>query len=95
MFIPFIENSFKHGLNTQISHGYVHIFMEVEANDVHLYIENSKSESLPLQDHSRPSGGIGLVNVRRRLNLLYPDRYEFEIIDEPHRYAIDLKIELD
>ena len=64
MFIPFLENSFKHGLNTHLSHGFVNILLEVENQHIHFYIENSKSESLPTQTHKR-SCGIGLVNVKR------------------------------
>ena len=94
MFIPFLENSFKHGLNNQISKGFVTIILEVRPRAVHIFIENSKSETLPQQSHKR-SGGIGLVNVRRRLNLLYPDSYELNIHDNPMTYAVDLKINLD
>ncbi|MEL6864084.1 MAG: histidine kinase [Bacteroidota bacterium] len=94
MFIPFLENSFKHGLNNLISKGFVHIKLNVERRNVHFYIENSKAERLPLQTHRR-SGGIGLVNVRRRLNLIYPNQYILNITDKPNTYAIDLSIDLD
>lgn len=95
MFIPFLENSFKHGLNNQISHGFVDIKLDVSERSIHLYIENSKPESLPMPEHGRRSGGIGLVNVRRRLELLYPEKYELTIHDHPKTYGVDLQIELD
>ncbi len=94
MFIPFLENSFKHGLNNQLSQGFVNIKMDVGPRKVHFFIENSKAEAIPLQTHKR-SGGIGLVNVRRRLNLLYPNHYKLKIKDNPKTYAITLDIELD
>ena len=94
MFIPFLENSFKHGLNNHISTGYVNIHLHVEEQAVKFFIENSKPDTLPVQDHRR-SGGIGLVNVHRRLNLLYPDNYQLEIGDNPNSYAVTLQIELD
>ncbi len=94
MFIPFLENSFKHGLNNQISHGFVTIEMEVGERQVQFMIENSKPERLPVMEHRR-SGGIGLVNVRRRLNLLYPDHYTLQIMDNPNTYAVELAIDLD
>jgi two-component system LytT family sensor kinase len=94
MFIPFLENSFKHGLSNHLSPSYVEIKMHVEENQARFFIENSKPESLPRQEHRR-SGGIGLVNVNRRLNLLYPNRYELKINDTPSTYSVDLKIELD
>ncbi|MFK8104288.1 MAG: sensor histidine kinase [Saprospiraceae bacterium] len=93
MFIPFLENSFKHGLSNQIAHGFVNIYLDVQDKSVHLFIENSKPETLPLQEHKR-SGGIGLVNVRRRLNLLYPEQYELSIKDNPDSYGVNLIINL-
>lgn len=95
MFIPFLENSFKHGLSNQLKHGFVNIKMEVNDNTVDFYIENSKPESPPKQDHHRRSGGIGLVNVHRRLNLLYPEQYDLKISDTPKSYAVNLKLELE
>ena len=94
MFIPFLENSFKHGLNATISDGFVDIKLFVDHQNIHFYIENSKAESLPLQTHKR-SGGIGLVNVKRRLNIIYPNQHELKISDNPKTYTVELKIELD
>lgn len=94
MFIPFLENSFKHGLSNQIAKGFVNIRLLVEDKHIHFYIENSKPDQVPVQGHRR-SGGIGLVNVRRRLDLLYPDHYELSIDDNPNSYAVNLEMELD
>jgi two-component system, LytTR family, sensor kinase len=93
MFIPFLENSFKHGLNNQISQGFVSIKMDVKEQSVDFFIENSKAEKLPAIEH-RLSGGIGLVNVHRRLNLLYPDHYYLDIKDNPNTYVVNLKLDL-
>ncbi len=93
MFIPFLENSFKHGLSNQISTGFVNIRLTAMKDDIHFFIENSKPDTPPKQD-SRRSGGIGLVNVHRRLNLLYPNQYELEIVDSPKSYAVNLKLNL-
>jgi two-component system, LytTR family, sensor kinase len=93
MFIPFLENSFKHGLNNQIASGFVNIRLEVSELDVDFFIENSKPDTLPRQDNRR-SGGIGLVNIHRRLNLLYPGQYEIKIDDTPRVYTVKLKIKL-
>jgi len=93
MFIPFLENSFKHGLNTHISEGFVHIYLNIEEQHITFYIENSKAESLPTQTHKR-SGGIGLVNVKRRLNIIYPNHHQLEINDNPKTYGVELNIDL-
>jgi two-component system LytT family sensor kinase len=94
MFTPFLENSFKHGLSNHISKGFVHIQLKAEENSVHFHIENSKPESKPVQVHPR-SGGIGLVNLRRRLELVYPNRYQLHVDDNPNTYGVTMDIELD
>ncbi len=95
LFIPFLENSFKHGLNAQIQEGFVRIQLDIDSSYVRFFIENSKTDILPVRPESgRPSGGIGLVNVRRRLKILYPDRYDLRIENTPTTYAVTLDLEL-
>ncbi len=94
MFIPFIENSFKHGLKNQIHEGYVHITLDVKREQVHLNVVNSKAPTLPVRSGKR-SGGIGLVNVKKRLGLIYPKQHTLEIQDNPNDYVVDLTIDLD
>ena len=93
MFIPFLENSFKHGVNNQLADGYVKILLKILEDEVHFSIDNSKAEAAP-KPYGKKSGGIGLVNVKRRLNLLYPNSHELNIKDSPNNYYIDLKIKL-
>lgn len=95
MLIPFLENSFKHGVNANIKDGFVIATLNVKARSVHFILENSKGSQMPSQLHgNRPSGGIGLANVRRRLDLLYPDNYELNIRESPSTYAVHLDLEL-
>jgi len=94
MFIPFVENSFKHGISNQISAGYVNIFLEINKNEVNITIENSKTASMP-SPSGKKSGGIGLVNVKRRLDLLYPDKYDLNIDEDPNTYTVKLCIDLE
>ncbi|NRB65110.1 MAG: histidine kinase [Saprospiraceae bacterium] len=95
LFIPFLENAFKHGLNNHIDHGFVKAKMRIENRTVHFFIENTKAPVRPQPDPNRRSGGIGLVNVHRRLNLIYPERYDMKIDNNPNTYAVELTIELD
>ncbi|MEL7220507.1 MAG: histidine kinase, partial [Bacteroidota bacterium] len=94
LFIPFLENSFKHGLNTQLKNGFVNILLEVDDKHVDFQIENSKGQTV-LRPDNRPSGGIGLVNVRRRLDLIYPDRYELKVSNNPNTFSVHLTVNLD
>ena len=95
LFVPFLENSFKHGLNHHMhGGGFVRLHLAVHGNDLEFFIENSKAEGLPRQEHPR-SGGIGLANVRQRLEILYPGSYNLLIQDEPHRYSVTLQLQLN
>ncbi|MFK8162541.1 MAG: sensor histidine kinase [Lewinella sp.] len=95
MLIPFLENSFKHGVNANIKDGFVIATLNIEPRSVHFILENSKGSVMPTQVHgNRPSGGIGLVNVRRRLDLLYKDKFELNIRESPSTYAVHLDLNL-
>ena len=91
IFIPFVENCFKHGLSHQITEGFVNININIMEEEITLHIENSKAPSVPGSGEKK-SGGIGLVNVRRRLELLYPNYYELSVNDTPNTYQITLKL---
>jgi two-component system, LytTR family, sensor kinase len=93
IFIPFLENSFKHGLNHQLGDGYVHVIMKVLGNKLLLRILNSKPAQAP-QPFDKQSGGIGLVNVQRRLNLLYPNQYKLDIEDSDKEHIVELSLDL-
>jgi len=92
MFIPFLENSFKHGLSNQLKYGFVHILLRVDDKEVNFDITNSKPA---LHDPNYHRGGIGLKNVKRRLDILYPNQYSLQISDDPQTYSVNLQIQLD
>ncbi len=90
LFVPFLENSFKHGLNHTVNGaGFVRLKLNVQRDELEFVIENSKVPHIPRQNHAR-SGGIGMVNVRQRLQILYPEDHTLEILDEPNRYVVTL-----
>ncbi len=93
IFIPFLENSFKHGLNHQLGDGYVHVVMKVLDTKLLLRILNSKPNHSPVPTE-KTSGGIGLVNVQRRLNLLYPNQYKLDILDSDKEHIVELSLDL-
>jgi len=91
-FIPFLENSFKHGLNHQLEKGFVHIDLNISEKKVHFSIRNSKPEQMPLAPSKR-MGGFGLANVKQRLELIYPERHNLRVMVGPQAYEMDLEIE--
>lgn len=95
LFIPFLENSFKHGLNAQLNEGYVHIDLKIEKESIEMHLRNNKPGTKRHVIPGPRSGGIGLVNVRRRLDLMYPKQYTLKIDDAPNEYRVNLKLNLD
>lgn len=96
LILPFIENSFKHGANSQSDQVWISIQIDVHENQFVLEVENSKS----VDDSAEETGygykeGIGLKNVKRRLELLYGDRYTLQLFDEKTMFRIILKLQLD
>ncbi len=91
LFITFLENSFKHGLSHSIDSGYVAVFLQATKGELELNITNSKAQQ---KDPQFYSGGIGLVNVRRRLELLYPDAHELQFEEDAESFNVLLRLKL-
>ena len=90
LFIPFLENSFKHGVNSNIEAGWINIKLDEKAGELVFEIENNK----PAKPVKRGNeNGIGLQNVKRRLELIYPQKHELTICDAAS-YKTNLKISL-
>ncbi|WP_316751181.1 sensor histidine kinase [Pedobacter gandavensis] len=74
LFLPYIENAFKHGIST-LSPSEIRIAIKMNGQRLEMTVENSIfKEQGALAD---PYGGIGLANTKRRLDLLYPEKYTF------------------
>jgi hypothetical protein len=88
MLISFIENAFKHGISYQHD-SFVDMKACIDGDYLLFTCINSKAEK-PNQE----KGGVGLTNVRKRLDLLYDKRYKLDIKDEPDIYTVVLKLPL-
>jgi len=87
LIIPFVENAFKHGIS--YSHAStIHIHIKVFEKILTVYVEN------PLVENNSFAGGLGLKNVKRRLELLYPGRHTLGIEKKDHLNIVNLKIDL-
>ncbi len=93
LLMPFIENAFKHGINNQYDAGYVHISIQVNEGSLKLEVINSNSGKINSDVESK-AGGIGLLNVKRRLDILYPDDYFLKVDDQKDYYRVELKLKL-
>ena len=92
IFIPFIENSFKHSKIEDIEHGWIKIKIENTDSQLFFSIKNSLSK----EDYTKDKiGGVGLENVKRRLELLYPHSHKLNIKSSDNEFSVELTISLN
>lgn len=93
LFIPFIENCFKHGVWNDA--GMPEISIKLIIKDYQLYFEISNTVSPDPEGENISKGeGIGLKNVQRRLEILYPESHSLKIEEKDGKYIVILELEL-
>lgn len=90
LLIPFVENAFKHGLRNRQPAIVIHIRVSLKAVD--FSISNYIRKNTQVQESSYP--GLGISNIRRRLELLYPDRFTFQTGETEEMFKVKLHIAL-
>ncbi len=90
LLIPFVENAFKHISHYTERKNFVHIGMDKKESYFHFHISNSKDRHRSME----PRGGIGLANVKRRLELIYPAKYELQIKEDAEIFSVTLDIDV-
>lgn len=91
LFIPFVENAFKHGYIEKQGDSFISIVVQATSESIDLDIENSISMDIINKDEV---GGIGLDNVKKRLTILYPEKHELQIQESPQTFKVKLKLDL-
>ncbi|MFC2169476.1 sensor histidine kinase [Acidobacteriota bacterium] len=91
LLIPFVENAFKHGISLETP-SFVHMVLKVQ--DKHLEFSVKNSKHAPHSEDRESDEGLGLSNVQRRLDLLFPESHELKILDAKEVYDVHLLIEL-
>ena len=91
LLIPFLENAFKHGTSEQLEQAWMHVELSVQDTTLTFKVINSREAS---EHDTTYVGGIGLQNVRKRLQLLYADRHELRIIAKEETFMIVLTLAL-
>ncbi len=93
LLFPFIENAFKHGFAQHTENLWLEVKAEIRQHQLCFSVANSLSlHSRPLQ---QPAGGIGLQNVKRRLQLLYPNKHQLKVEQLPDKFTVRLLLQLD
>jgi hypothetical protein len=100
LFLPFVENSIKHGVSEALDKSWVCLHLHAEGPTLSFKLINSRDPdarashlngSNPLAPRSQASG-LGLLNVRRRLNLLYPGRHTIVLTPEDDTFLVSLTL---
>jgi hypothetical protein len=91
LLVPLIENCFKHGTSKMLDQPWINIQADLNENVLRIKLINGKPDHV--QSNGAPNG-IGLSNVKKRLELLYPGKYDFKILPEADLFVVALKLEL-
>jgi LytS/YehU family sensor histidine kinase len=92
LLLPFAENAFKHGSSHIIEQPWISLSVTIDEKVIRLKVVNGKASAHKLPE---ATSGIGISNVRKRLELIYPNKHVLEITDEEDVFIVNLKIELD
>lgn len=91
LFLPIIENGFKHGIKGDIEGAFIRIKLDIHATFLTLEVTNNKGQHEEAE-LEKPKG-IGLKNLRQRLALLYPGKHILEIKEDHQIFSVLLKLE--
>lgn len=91
LYITFIENCFKHGSFNDPELPWIHIFFKISDREISFSAENSKPQLIPPKV-AEGKNGIGLENVRKRLEILYKNNYSLNINESDTNYKVELNL---
>ena len=89
LMLPFLENAFKHGTSEQLEKPWLSVDIFVKGHNLRCKIANSKNEFVTVSEN-----GIGIQNVKKRLQILYPGHHEIKLTDEGYFFVASLLIGL-
>ncbi len=87
LFIPFVENAVKHNIDSNAV-SYVNLVFRQDKNGLIFTCENSK----PIFSRPKKTGGLGLNNIVRRLDLLYENKYNLQKVETEQKYTVKLTL---
>ncbi len=92
LLIPFIENSFKHGASKMLNNPWIKLDIKVNENMLYFSLVNSKPYS---EINANEKKGIGLNNVKKRLQLLYPGKHSLQIESTNDTFIVNMQLPLE
>lgn len=92
LLLPLVENCFKHGASQMLEQPWISLHITLHDAEMNMKLINGKASEAA--SNHQPSG-IGIQNVRKRLELLYPGKHYFSITDDEDVFIVNLKLELE
>ena len=93
LLLPLVENGFKHGVKGGGEAGFLEIHLGADRKFITFFMKNNKGKAEKIEKEEYR--GLGLENVKRRLQLIYPGRHELDIQEDEKQYQLQLKIKLN
>jgi sensor histidine kinase YesM len=90
LILPFLENAFKHGTSEQLDRPWLSVDIAVKDYNLKCKVVNSKNEYVPFHND-----GVGINNVKKRLEYLYPGKHELKLSDEGEFFVVSLLLQLN
>jgi LytS/YehU family sensor histidine kinase len=90
LLIPFVENAFKHGVGL-IKDPLIDILLTIKPNSMHFKVQNKITKDST--EYKDQNSGIGLQNIRRRLELLYPGQHQLQIAESGNFFHVNLTLQ--
>jgi len=91
LMIPFVENCFKHGASKMINKAHIHLFIDAGNEWLQFRVSNSRPDAPKKQEDRKK---IGLLNVQKRLQLIYPENHQLEIQSSEKLFEVNMKVSL-
>ena len=91
LLIPFVENAFKHISHKTNEANFVKVDLTRSNGYFEFAVENSREKGIYTTEQH---GGIGMTNVKRRLELLYPDTHKLDVMDDANTFKVNLKLKI-
>ncbi|HEY4207252.1 MAG TPA: histidine kinase [Puia sp.] len=92
LLLPFVENCFKHGTSHVLDQPWISLRITVEEERMKMKLLNGKATEVT---STTSAGGIGIANVMRRLDLLYPQKHQLNIKDDTDVFIVNLQLQLE
>lgn len=91
LLIPFVENAFKHISHHKDQLNFIKLILSMNDRTFHFMVENSKEA---IEKNTEKHAGIGLNNVKRRLELLYPEKHQLKIANNIEVFTVELALKI-